>query len=130
MPINVPPVQYLRDAQNIIDVSITGLKLDDGRVAFGFAYRSDRDAPDKAVGSRLAIRRAVGMVHAAQNGVMATLFRIDPTPSRGDVLKSFLGTEDVLIYRLGHMNNPYWQSLPARVEKILAGMNKKEKKEG
>ena len=126
MPINVPPVQYLRDAQNIIDVSITGVKLDDGRVAFGFAYRSDRDAPDKAVGSRLAVRRAVGMVHAAQNGVTGPLSRIDPTPKRGDVLKSFLGTEDLLINYLGRMNNPYWQSLPARVEKILVGMNKKK----
>lgn len=127
--IPVPPVQYLRDRLNIIDVTITGLELEDGRVAFGFAYRSPKDPPDKLVGGYLSTKRAIGMVHAAQNGVTGILSRVDPTPRRGDVLKAFLGPKDLLLDRLGGMNNPYHQTLPARVERILVGIEKgKEKK--
>jgi len=120
------PVRYLRNQQNVIEVTIAGMKLEDGRVAFGFAYRSPKDPPDKVVGGYLATRRAIGMAHAAMNGVGGTLSRVDPTPNRGDVLKAFLGAEDALINRLAHVNNKYWQALPERVEKILAGINKKK----
>jgi len=125
--IPIPPVQYLRDQFNIIDVTITGMKLDDGRVAFGFAYRSPKDPPDKAIGGDLSIKRAIGMVHAAQNGVSHTLARIDSTPKRGDVLKSFLGPKDKLVDVLWSMNNEYQQALSARVGKILIGMERQKK---
>ena len=127
MPVNVPPVQYLRNERHLIDVSITGMKLDDGRVAFGFAYRSPKDPPDKAVGGYLAIKRAVGMVQAAQNGVTRVLSRIDATPHNTVVLKSFLGSEDRLIQLLETTPQLHQQTLPKRVEKILAGMNKNER---
>jgi hypothetical protein len=127
--IPVPPVQYLRDRLNLIEVTITGMELEDGRVAFGFAYRSPKDPPDKAVGGYLSIKRAIGMVHAAQNGVTAILSREDSTPRRGIVLKSFLGPKELLLDKLGRMNNPYQQTLPARVGRILIGIEKgKERK--
>ena len=124
--IPIPPVQYLRDQFNLIDVTITGMELNDGRVAFGFAYRSSKDPPDKAVGGYLSIKRAVGMVHAAENGI-AELTRVDSTPNRGKVLKSFLGDKIQLLQLLRDLTNQYREVLPARVERIFVGMEKRKK---
>jgi len=128
--IPVPPVRYLRDRDNIIAVTITGLKLDDGRVAFGFAYRSAHDAPDKSVGESLATKRAVGMVHAARNGVQE-IVRVASTPGRDVVLKSFLGVEAQLMHQLTSLHLPpmVYLELPKKVGKILTGINRgREKK--
>lgn len=121
------PVQYLRDHDNLITVTISGLKLDDGRVAFGFAYRSDNDTPDRTRGGTLAKKRLTGMLRAAQNGV-PSLSNVASTPKRGDVvLKSFLGAEKELVYQLGLLHLPvqYYRQLHDRVGKIIDGINKK-----
>ena len=120
--IPMPPVQYLRGKGNIIEVAITGMKLDDGRVAFGFAYRSYNDPPDKAIGGYLATKRAVGMVHAADNGVIG-IYRDAHTPLCGLVVKAFLGAPETLIEELKYLN-PRYEGLSAKVQKIVTGMNR------
>ena len=126
--IPVPPVRYLRDHDNVIAVTIAGIKLEDGRVAFGFAYRSVNDSPNKSIGEALARRRAVGMAHAAKNGVQE-IARVASTPIRGDVvLKSFLGGEEQLIHSLKslHLPIPILFNLPEKVGRILIGINKQK----
>jgi hypothetical protein len=66
------------------------------------------------------------MVHAAENGV-AGLSRVDSTPRRGKVLKSFLGDKVQLLQLLGELDNQYHGVLPARVERIFVGMEKRKK---
>ena len=118
--IPVPPVQYLRGEGNLIEVAITGIKLNDGRVAFGFAYRSYNDPPDKAIGGYLAIKRAVGMVHAADNGVIG-IHRDAHTPLCGNIVKAFLGSPTALVKSLTYLN-PRYSGLSAKVQKIITGM--------
>jgi len=118
--IPVPPVQYLRGEGNLIEVAITGIKLNDGRVAFGFAYRSYNDPPDKAIGGYLAIKRAVGMVHAADNGVIG-IYRDAHTPLCGNIVKAFLGSPTALVESLTYLN-PRYSGLSAKVQKIITGM--------
>jgi hypothetical protein len=124
----VPSVHYLRNDKNLIDVSITGMKLNDGRVAFGFAYRSQKDLPDKAVGGHLSIKRAVGMVHASINGVHE-IVRVARTPHNKEVLKSYLGDPNVLIHKLAHLNldDTLSIALAERTERILNGMDKRDR---
>ena len=121
-------VQYLRGAGNLIEVTIAWTDLDRA-VAFGFAYRSPKDPPDKLIGSSLAEKRAMGMCYADLNGVQG-LLQVAPFRKRGKILKAYLGSQENLLQKLVEVDNQYSAMLVEKVKIILAKINRaRERKE-